>query len=83
MLRKLLPVGLVAALVPFAFISSGARAAGTAGPMQYATVDDGTEIAVRVFYPANYDSTRTYPALLEVEGYGGAADPNDNAVLGL
>src|SRR5437016_11447279 len=80
MLRKLVPVSLVAALLPLVFIGGGSARA--AGPLQYVPVDDGTEIAVQVFYPANYDATRTYPALLEAEGYGGASSPNDPSFVG-
>jgi hypothetical protein len=51
----------------------------------YATVDDGTptgtEIAIQEFYPTGFNPDKDYPALVEVEGYGGASSPNDNSFV--
>jgi uncharacterized protein len=45
----------------------------------YVTVSDGKEIAVRVFYPPDYVAGRRYPALVTMEGYGGAGGQNDSS----
>ena len=45
----------------------------------YATMPDGTRIAVVVSYPAGYRTGEPYPALFEMDGYdggGGALDPS-------
>jgi putative CocE/NonD family hydrolase len=58
------------------------RTAVTQGPIQYVTVDDGTTIAVRVFYPDRFDKTKKYATLITAEGYGGAGAPDDDAFIG-
>jgi uncharacterized protein len=77
-MRKLLLIALVSIMVPLA----GRAAAPPPSPMQYVAVDDGTEIAVRVFYPDGYVAGNTYPALMQIEGYGGASSPNDGSFVG-
>jgi hypothetical protein len=79
-MRKYLLVALVLGLV--ASLGAAKAAPPPPGPIEYVTVDDGTEIAVRVYYPDGYDPNKTYPALVEMEGYGGAAAPNDNSYVG-
>jgi len=79
-MRKYLPVVLVLGLV--ASLGAAKAEPPPPGPIEYVTVDDGTEIAVRVYYPDGYDPEKTYPALVEMEGYGGAAAPNDSSYVG-
>lgn len=50
--------------------------------IQYVQMDDLVEIAVRVYYPEGFDSNIDYPALVEIEGYGGASGPNDASFVG-
>ncbi len=77
MLRKLLIAVTMLATLPLA--ATPGQAAGTG--MQYVVVDDGTEIAVQVFLPSNYVAGNTYPALVEIEGYGGAGSPKDTTFV--
>jgi len=77
-MRKLLLIALVSMLIPLA----GKAAPPPPSAMQYVAVDDGTEIAVRVFYPNGYVDGQKYPALMEIEGYGGASSPNDGTFVG-
>ncbi|HEX9776351.1 MAG TPA: CocE/NonD family hydrolase [Actinomycetota bacterium] len=76
-IRKLGVLALALALAPLA--GGSGHAAGTG--IQYVTVDDGTEIAVQVFLPSNYVAGETYPTLVQIEGYGGAASPNDGSFV--
>jgi hypothetical protein len=82
MLRKLVLAALVVTMVPLA----GGATPPPPSAMIYVNVPDGsdagTEIAVRVFYPDGYDDTKTYPALVQIEGYGGASSPNDGSFVG-
>jgi putative CocE/NonD family hydrolase len=80
MRRRTLLIALVLGLIPFGVPHLGATA--TLGPMEYVAVDDGTEIAVRAFFPAGFDKTKRYPTLVTMEGYGGAGDPNDGTFIG-
>jgi len=77
-MRKLLLIALAVMMAPFAVRA----AAPSPSPMRYVKVDDGTEIALRVFYPDGYVAGSKYPALMEIEGYGGAASPNDGSFVG-
>ena len=77
-MRKFLLIALVAVLAPLA----GKAAAPPPSSMNYIKVDDGTEIAARIFYPDGYVAGTKYPALVEIEGYGGAAQPNDPTFVG-
>jgi predicted acyl esterase len=73
-------VGTVALGLPAAV--SAARAASSTPPAPtyaYATMADGTKIAVVVSYPAGYQPGHKYPAIFEMDGYdggGGALDPS-------
>ncbi len=80
-MKRLVLLTLVMALVPFG-VSGVGHAAPTPGPIQYVTVDDGTQIAVRVFYPDGFDKTKKYPAMMTAEGYGGAGSPDDDTFVG-
>jgi uncharacterized protein len=81
-MRKLMPVALMVLLVALLVPMAGRSAAPPPSKMIYVTVDDGTEIAVRLFYPDGYVPGNKYPALVEIEGYGGAAAPNDGSFVG-
>ncbi|TML80737.1 MAG: CocE/NonD family hydrolase, partial [Actinobacteria bacterium] len=78
--RRVVLLCLLFALVPS--VGGTGRAAVTKGPIQYVTVDDGTKIAVSVYYPDRFDKTKRYPTLLTIEGYGGAGDPDDTTFVG-
>ncbi|MEX2458100.1 MAG: CocE/NonD family hydrolase [Actinomycetota bacterium] len=61
-------------------LTPGAALAAVPAPeFHYVTVSDGEEIAVRVFYPANYVAGKRYPVLMTMEGYGGAGGQNDSS----
>lgn len=81
-MRKFLLIAAVVAMLPIAGLNGGAA---TASGIKYVTVFPNTpqqvEIAVQVFFPDLYDANKTYPALVEVEGYGGAASPNDSSFV--
>jgi uncharacterized protein len=77
-MRRFFIAALICLMVPL----TGHAAPPPPSAMIYVPVDDGTEIAVRVFYPNGYDATKKYPVLLEVEGYGGAGTPNDSSFVG-
>jgi len=79
-MRRHLLILLALTLVPIGSAATGR--AVTAGPLQYVKVDDGTSIAVGVFLPAGYQTGTKYPALVEIEGYGGAYQPNDQTFVG-
>lgn len=79
-MRKALFAMLVLTLVPVTHLAQAAPP--PPGPIQYVEVDDGTEIAVRVYYPDGYVAGNRYPALVQMEGYGGAASPNDSSYVG-
>jgi uncharacterized protein len=81
-MRKLLSLALMTMLVALVVPMSGRSAAPPPSKMIYVPVDDGTEIAVRLFYPDGYVAGNKYPALVEIEGYGGAAAPNDGSFVG-
>lgn len=78
-MRRLMLIGLVLAMLPLA--AWPGKATPIKGGIQYVKVDDGTEIAVQVYFPQGYDANKTYPALVEIEGYGGAASPNDSSFV--
>ena len=80
-MRKLLSIALVMALAPLV-VGLGRAAPPPPTPMIYVPVDDGTEIALRVFYPDGYVAGRRYPTLVQAEGYGGASSPNDSSFVG-
>ena len=80
-MRRFLLVVMVVAMAPLAGVL-GRAAAPPPSPMTYVAVDDGTEIAVRVFYPDEYVAGNTYPTLVQAEGYGGASSPNDSSFVG-
>ena len=63
-MRKLLLIALIAVMVPL----TGRAAAPPPTGMKYVKVDDGTEIALRVFYPDGYVAGNKYPALVEIDG---------------
>jgi hypothetical protein len=65
------------ALAPLAAGVSRAEPTG----VQYVEVPGGIEIALQVFTPSNYIAGQTYPALVEVEGYGGAVSPSDSTFV--
>lgn len=79
--RTVLLLALIIAMVPFTGVAGRADAPPPSGII-YVPVEDGTEIAVQVFYPSNYVAGQTYPALVEIEGYGGASSPNDSTFVG-
>ena len=79
-MRRVVLLCLLFALVPS--VGGIGRAAVTKGPIQYVTVDDGTKIAVSVYYPDRFDKTKRYPTLITIEGYGGAGDPDDTTFVG-
>jgi predicted acyl esterase len=80
-LKRLVLLALAMALVPLGVNGVG-HAAPTQGPIQYVTVDDGTQIAVRAFYPDGFDKTKKYPTLITAEGYGRAGSPDDGTFVG-
>jgi uncharacterized protein len=62
--------------------SAGPAAGAGSAPAptySYATVSDGTEIAVVVSYPAGYAAGQRYPTLFEMDGYDGGGGPLDPA----
>jgi len=79
-MRKLLLLSVIVTLL--ASIAAAQADPPPPSGILYVEVDDGTEIAVQVFYPDGYDPEKTYPALVEIEGYGGAASPNDSSYVG-
>ena len=79
-MRRYLPFLLALAMLPLG--SAAPSRAVTATKLQYVTVDDGTSIAVGVFLPTGYQTGTKYPALVEIEGYGGAEQPNDQTFVG-
>ena len=79
-MRRFLLLVMMLALVPA--IGGIGHAGATQGPIQYVTVDDGTKIAVRAFYPDGFDKTKRYPTLITAEGYGGAGSPDDTTFIG-
>lgn len=68
-------------LIGLQTLQARAAAPATPAPMYtYATMPDGTQIAVVVTFPAGYQATKRYPALFEMDGYdggGGALDPSE------
>jgi predicted acyl esterase len=59
--------------------TSPAASSAPAPSYAYATMSDGTKIAVVVSYPAGYVAGDRYPTLFEMDGYdggGGALDPS-------
>ncbi|MBI4728230.1 MAG: CocE/NonD family hydrolase [Acidobacteria bacterium] len=81
-MRRILLIALLVAMVPVTG-GLGRAAPPPAGPMQYVAVDDGTEIAVRLCYPDGYVEGTKYPALVQIDGYGGAASLNSNCYAGM
>ncbi len=60
-----------------------APTAAQAAPVyDYATTADGTDIAVSVWFPPGYTPGSTWPALFEMDGYGGARNVNDTQFAG-
>ena len=80
-MRRFLVVVLVVSLGPL-ILGLGRAEPPPPSPMTYVAVDDGTEIALRVFYPDGYVDGKKYPALVQAEGYGGASSPNDSSFVG-
>ncbi len=80
-MKKILSIALVMALAPLVG-GLGRAAPPTPTAMIYVPVDDGTEIALRVFFPDGYRAGRKYPTLVQAEGYGGASSPNDPSFVG-
>ncbi|MCA1831946.1 MAG: hypothetical protein LC750_04270, partial [Actinobacteria bacterium] len=82
-------LALVLTMLPLTAGVGKAAGPGSRSGIMYVAVPDNpsdpssstTEIAVQVFYPSNYVDGDTYPVLLEVEGYGGAADPSDKTFV--
>jgi predicted acyl esterase len=69
-LASLLALGVVPGSAP--------RALGaTAAPTDYVTMTDGTSIAVNVQFPTGAAPAGGWPTIIEIDGYGGASDPND------
>lgn len=72
-----------AAATPGAAPGAAAASAPSVPPAPayaYATMSDGTKIAVVVSYPAGYTPGSRWPALFEMDGYeggGGALDPSE------
>jgi len=54
--------------------------AHAASAITYATMPDGVKIALQVVYPAGFTTAggRRWPALLNMDGYGGAGAHNDD-----
>jgi len=48
----------------------------------YYTMSDGTSIAVSISYPEGFDASEDYPALLQMDGYGGGGDTINPASWG-
>src|SRR4030088_727982 len=50
----------------------------------FATVDDGTQIALAIWHPPGFSPTdhRKWPVLFEMDGYGGYPSPDDNEFFG-
>ena len=80
-LRVLLSAVLVFGLVATALAPTAAFAE-PAPEFHYVPMDDGEEIAVKVFYPSDYVEGQTYPVLFTMEGYGGAGGHNDSTYNG-
>ena len=88
-MRRFVLLCLLFALVPS--VGGTGRAAVTKGPIQYVTVDDGTKIAVSVYYPDRFDKTigheeelalenavaRRYPLMHDAQPRGGWASLYD------
>ena len=66
-----------------AVLALGAGAAQAATPQyDYVKVSDGTEIAVSIWFPPGYHAGERWPAIFEMDGYGGARQPDDNQFAG-
>src|SRR5947209_5397989 len=65
-------------------LSAGAAQAATTQGPSYITVDDGTQIAVCISYPSGFKAggSHKYPAIFEMDGYGGCGANDDNEFLG-
>src|SRR5579884_3727067 len=80
-----IPVVLCSALALSASVGAGSAAAqGGKAVKTYVKVDDGTSIAVCVWEPPGFSSTghRKWPALFEMDGYGGCPKVDDNEFFG-
>jgi predicted acyl esterase len=66
------------------FAAATARAATGTTEYDYVKVSDGTEIAISIWYPAGFSKTdgKRWPALFEMDGYGGARNVNDTQFHG-
>jgi predicted acyl esterase len=79
-LRALAAVSALALLVP----ALAARAAAPAAPppeLTFATLPDGVQLALRLVFPAGFnpqDERHQWPALFNMDGYGGAGEHNDD-----
>ena len=62
-------------------LSAGAAQAATP-QYDYVKVSDGTEIAVSIWFPPGYHAGERWPAIFEMDGYGGARGPDDTQFAG-
>jgi predicted acyl esterase len=77
-------LAVAAATVALAAPPAGAAGAGqTVGPV-YTKVDDGTSIALCIWYPAGARRSKhhNWPTLFEMDGYQGCPGPNDTEFFG-
>jgi predicted acyl esterase len=64
-------------------LALGVGAAQAATPQYaYVKVSDGTEIAVSIWFPPGYHAGERWPAIFEMDGYGGARQPDDTQFAG-
>jgi predicted acyl esterase len=66
-------------MVACAFGAAPASATAPDPTFGYATMSDGTKIAVAVSYPDGFSSQAKWPTLFEMDGYEGGASPEDPA----
>lgn len=83
-LRSILLVSAVAgSLVATAPVRANDPPTFVGGPTHFATMSDGTSIALNVVMPYNYNPALTYPALLEMAGYeNGSSSSTGRTMLG-
>ena len=82
MRRRVVLLTLLALSLVASALAPSAAFAEPGPEFHYVPMDDGEEIAVKVFYPTNYVEGQTYPVLFTMEGYGGAGGHNDSTYNG-
>src|SRR5688500_10425483 len=78
LVRRLLPVALIAALV----ITLLPAAPAAASPNGFIEMSDGVEIAVNIRMPDGYKKGQRYPTIFEMSGYDGGASDGDEPYAG-